>query len=152
MVLSLLLSVTAIAFAYWQSVMMNRGVEAQTWQGITHSNDEILYVFVDHPELRPYFYDTKELDENDPNYHAVLAVCELFLDFIDSMHDDYVYKLPGMEDGGKYREIWDLYFRDIFSSSPALRKYAKKKEQWYPKDEFGPYMSSYDNTSNNESP
>ena len=37
-------------------------------------------VFLDHPELRPYFYAGKDLDEADPLYPKVEAVADMHLD------------------------------------------------------------------------
>jgi hypothetical protein len=152
-VLSFIVSFGALIFTYYQSIISNRGVQSQTWQGITQQGNYISQIFVDHPNLRPYFYNSKPINNNDPNYNAVMSVCELYLDFIDSMHDDYVYALPGMEKNGKTRKYWDCYFKDMFASSPALCVYAVEKQHWYSPKAFIAYMPShyliiYQKTSN----
>ena len=94
--------------------------------------NEMSAVFIDHPQLRPYFYDGKPITKADPNYNAVMSYAEVYLNFIDELGDDYVYALKGMEKDGEYRKYWEKTFRDQFSTSPALRAYAKEKKDWYP--------------------
>lgn len=138
--LSFIVSFSALFFAFEQSRIANRGVEAQIWQQITQQGNDISRIFIDHPNLRPYFYDDKPIDRNDPNFQAVMPVCELYLDYIDSMQDEYVFALPGMGINGENRVLWDRYFKDMFASSPALRAYAIEKKFWYSPGEFDEYM------------
>lgn len=138
--LSFIVSIGALLFAFEQSRISNRGVEAQTWQEITQQGNDISRIFVDHPDLRPYFYDNKSIDRNDPNFQAVMSICELYLDYIDSMQDEYVFALPGMAKNGENRALWDRYFKDMFASSPALRAYSIEKKHWYSLGEFDAYM------------
>jgi len=152
--ISLFLTASALVFAGFQTMFLRRSVTeqtiqtklsrnavtAQTWQGLTQKGSEISKVFIDYPHLRPYFYESKPISTNDANYNAVMSVAELYLDFIDSLADDYVYDLPGMEPNGKYRVLWDRYFKDTFASSPALCACAKEKQSWYSSDEFNEYF------------
>jgi len=139
-ILSFIVSFGALIFTFNQLRIVNRGVNAQTWQGIIQQGNNISQIFVNHPNLRPYFYNSKSIDRNDPNFDAVMSVCELYLDFIDSMQDDYVFALPGMAKNGEYRKLWDRYFKEMFASSPALRAYAIEKQHWYSPDMFTAYM------------
>lgn len=141
-ILSFIVSFGVLIFAVEQARISNRGVEAQTWQEITQQGNDISRIFVDHPNLRPYFYDSVPIDRHDPNFHAVMSICELYLDYIDSMQDDYVFALPGMGINGENRVLWDQYFKDMFASSPALRTYAIDKQNWYAPGEFEQYMPS----------
>lgn len=148
LVLSLVLSAGAMIFAGVQTNLLQNSVaeqtiqtklsrdavQAQTWQILTQQGSDISRIFLDHPNLRPYFYDGKPLDKTDPNFNAVMAVSEMYLDFIEGFQDDYVFALPGMAKDGESRLLWDKYFKDMFASSPALRTYAKEKQNWYSTD------------------
>jgi hypothetical protein len=84
-------------------------------------------VFVKHPELHRYFYSGEDVSEGDPAYERVIAICELFLDYIDSV-------LTQEEQLPDFWPIdrWEQYFIDIFSSSPALCRYLNLTRGWYP--------------------
>lgn len=114
-----------------QTKLSRNAVTAQTWQNLTQPGYAISRVFVDHPNLRPYFYNSKSLDKADPNFDAVMAVAEMFLDFFDSFEDGYVYDLPGMAVGGEFRVLWERYFQDMFTLSPALCACAMERRGWY---------------------
>lgn len=123
-----------------QTKINNRGVTESCWQAITQQGNDISRIFVDHPKLRPYFYDGKSIKKSDHNYAAVMSIAELYLDYIDSMQDEYVFELPGMAEGGENRKLWDRFFKDMFSTSPALCSYATEKQNWYSPGEFDKYM------------
>ncbi len=155
MIFSFFVAAFALGFSGWQTMLVRHSlaeqtiqtrlsrnaVIAQTWQGLQQEGNDLSRLFVDKPHLRPYFYDSKPVDGSDPNYNAVLAVCELYLDFFDAFQDDYVFELPDMDKNGKNRLLWEQYFKDMFSSSPALCSYAKGKESWYSNStDFAEYM------------
>lgn len=139
-ILSFIISFGALYFSFEQSRITNRAVEAQTWQAITQQGYDISRIFVEHPNLRPYFYDGITIDRNATDFHAVMAICEMYLDFIDSMQDEHVFALPGMTENGENRALWNKYFKDIFASSPAIRAYAEEKKLWYSPGVFDEYM------------
>ncbi len=133
-VLSIVLSLCALGFTCYQTRLSRNAVTAQLWQNLTQPGNDITRLFIDHPNLRPYFYKAKPIDQSDPNFDAVMAVSEMYLDFIESFSDDYVLFLPGMAENGESRLLWDRYFKDLFTSSPALCAYAKEKQHWYSTD------------------
>lgn len=140
-VLSFIASAFAVVFTLHQVDVSRQAMMAQAWQNLMHPGYEISQAFLDFPELRPYFYEGKACPATDVNYHRVMVVCEMHLDFFDSFTDDYVYKLPDMARGAKSRILWDNYFRDTFATSPALRQYARNQQDWYSMDftqYFGP--------------
>lgn len=130
--LTLLVEIAGIVLIVWQVFLATNAFQAQTWQGLSQEMNELTKIFVEHPELAPYFEDEKELKENDPLLYAkVIALSDLFLDFIDGFDDNYVYKLDGMKTNGKNRKLWDKYFVDQFKSSPALCQRYSEVKDWY---------------------
>jgi hypothetical protein len=87
---------------------------------------EIDRLFIEKPELKPYFYGQKPLTVDDPDYNRVMSTAELFVDFMD-----YVTEVePALPE-----YPWDTlkcYFRDLLRTSPALQQYWQKHDQWYP--------------------
>jgi hypothetical protein len=139
-VFTLILTTLSLFYVGRQTKMLTNSSKAQTWQGLMQPGNEILKIFVEHPELRPYFYEGKVIKRDDEEYSQVMTVSEMFLDFIDSFHDDYVYDLPGMDANGETRHFWEQYFKDLFASSPALRDFLSEKQKWYPKSSFLRYL------------
>lgn len=108
-----------------------RSVTAQTWQVIVQEQTGISKLFVERPELRPYFHSQKSLSPSDPNYHAVMTIAEMYLDLIDGFEDGYVYQLPDMGKDGIDRILWDKYFNKLFRNSPALCvRYAELRDTY----------------------
>jgi hypothetical protein len=84
-------------------------------------------LFVEYPDLRPYFYDGVDIDAKDPSFRRVQALAEMHLDVFD-------YKLKHAETFAAYqpfREAEERWIRDMFRSSPILRRYCELRKGWY---------------------
>ncbi|HEV2694108.1 MAG TPA: hypothetical protein VG347_14530 [Verrucomicrobiae bacterium] len=106
------------------SINMINGLQ-QSMAKITVDLDR---VFVDRPELMPYFYGRKDISESDTNYLQVEATAVTVLDVFDiasSQPDRY-------KDQWKHPEAWDEWIIDTFSESPVLRQVLRKRADWYP--------------------
>lgn len=85
-------------------------------------------LFINCPELRPYFYSGKGITENDVLYNKAIAVAEYLLDFFESAllqikHFPTVQVWP--------RKQWEAYIIDSFANSPVLCKYLNSTKDWY---------------------
>ena len=76
---------------------------------------EHLKLFVEKPELRPYFEDKKPLNPNDAHAQAILATADMRLDVADAI-------LTYAAQRGAYNQItgWKNTFASAFRSSPVL--------------------------------
>jgi hypothetical protein len=84
-------------------------------------------IFFDHPELRPYFYEGKDLDEADPLYPKVAAVAEMHLDVFD--HDiEYRQQFPKQYYSPQAME---RFVHNMLAKSPVMRRYLRKNAEWY---------------------
>ena len=88
-------------------------------------------VFLDHPELRPYFFENKDLEETDPLYPQVEAVADMHLD-VFAYNLDYRLVFP---DGWRTAEGYKDYIRSRLALSPVLRRRLEKRADW-----FSPYL------------
>jgi hypothetical protein len=72
-------------------------------------------MFVEKPDLRPYFEHRKGLTDDDPKGEAVLALADVRLDAIDAI---LTYAIPTWRDD----EIlgWRSTFENAFRNSPVL--------------------------------
>jgi hypothetical protein len=88
-------------------------------------------IFLDHPELRPYFFEGKDLEESDPLYPKVEAVADMHLD-VYGYNLDYRLVFP---DDYRHPEAYKRYIRDMLARSPVVRRRLETKGEW-----FSPYL------------
>jgi hypothetical protein len=90
-------------------------------------------IFLEYPELRPYFYGGKVFKETDEVlFHKVSTVAETILDIFLSI----------IQRRKNFSNIWyiwpqeelDNYFRFVFANSPFLCNYLEGKHDWYIKE------------------
>jgi hypothetical protein len=126
--------VTLIVLIYQNKIIsMQTSYALQSVEGSIYSNittqslaeDEI---FINHPEMRPYFYAGKGLEPNDPLRHKVHATAEYLLDFFDSL-ESQLKKYPGLWIHEK-RE-WEANIVDQCAWSPVLCHYLEANRHWY---------------------
>jgi hypothetical protein len=85
-------------------------------------------LFIKNPETRPFFYEAKDIQPQDPLYDKVLATAEYLLDFFDSM-EKQLKRYPHLwihEQKG-----WQANTIDMFAWSPVLCRYLDASREWY---------------------
>ncbi len=105
-----------------------QSVEGNVFAGITSQTLAQDEIFINHPELRPYFYAGKELDHNDPLSSKVNATAEYLLDFYDSL-EGQLKKYPYLWIHEK--KTWEANLIDMFAWSPVLCRYLDATQEWY---------------------
>jgi hypothetical protein len=88
-------------------------------------------VFLDHPELWPYFFAGKDLEESDPMYPKVATVADMHLD-VFAYNLDYRHIFP---DDWRRPEGYKDYIRSRLALSPVMRRRLQQKADW-----FSPYL------------
>jgi hypothetical protein len=107
-----------------QSALANElaGVRAKV-QGV-EGIDRVVAYFVDHPELRAYLYDGKEVPDDPTERARVLAVAELMADAMQSIYWHYegqsVDALRPADSSLDIRSDLDDYAEFILAHSPAV--------------------------------
>lgn len=86
-------------------------------------------IFIRYPELRAYFYQSKEIDKSHPDFNRVRAIAELILDY-------FVTVLLQIKDfPSVYPESWWIeYITDMFANSPMLCRSLRDTQEWYISD------------------
>jgi hypothetical protein len=114
--------------------LQKRATDAQTWHGIVQQMVEVDKVFIDNPDLYPFFFESMK-PPNDKKLHAkVKSTAIMVLDFMDGFEDDYIRQLPEMGENGKNWVAWERYFIDQFATSPVLCDSYKDISTWYVKN------------------
>lgn len=114
--------VGAIVLTYGQVKASGVSLAASTHQNIISHTMEIDKLFIDNPELWPYFFDDKEIAEGDQNYDKALAVGYYHLDFFDTFvtqENAFSNTFPG---GRASRDAWYNYMHNTFRSGPIMCK------------------------------
>src|SRR5262249_22377425 len=92
---------------------------------------EISRIFVQYPELRPYFYDGKTIEEDHPDYLRAESVAETILDIIWTMYNQ-ANRVANQEFvTGDAKNLWVAYVTDAFVGGPILVKILTKRQNWY---------------------
>jgi hypothetical protein len=105
-----------------------QSVEGSIYSNITSQSLAEDKIFIDNPELRPYFYEGKMLEPNDPLKYKIWATAEYVLDFFDSL-ESQLKKYPNLWIHEK-RE-WEANIVDQFAWSPELCRYLDATRDWY---------------------
>jgi hypothetical protein len=87
-------------------------------------------LFLDYPEIRPYFYEGKDLDEAHPLYPKVEAAAEMHLDVFD-YNISFRKSFPQQY---HHPEASECYIRDMLAKSPVMRRRLTKKAEWFSPD------------------
>ncbi|HSV66497.1 MAG TPA: hypothetical protein VLJ59_11400 [Mycobacteriales bacterium] len=115
----------AVAVQTWR--LGQRTMHVMTYQGATDLTLDLDRVFLDQPQLRPYFYDGEPTPPVDhPEHHRVLAAAEFCLDVCECIWDHRT----------EYDEVdktaWREWIHHLLSRSPALCQLYREQPEWYP--------------------
>jgi hypothetical protein len=126
--------IVSLCFVAWQTRAVARqtaisnaiaGVSALNT--VLSSLREVYMVFIDHPELRPYFYGGREMPRSRRLRRQVSTIAEMLADVLESGLLQYRL-VPASESF----EIWENYCRYMLARSPALHALARKYPEWWP--------------------
>jgi hypothetical protein len=90
----------------------------------------ILKFFAEHPELRPYFYDNKDLNKaaSELEKSKVLTAAEMVGGFME------LVALQIEEQPAEIQLRWKTYVVDAYNSSSVLREHLATCASWYADD------------------
>jgi hypothetical protein len=88
------------------------------YQNMTAQMADVNRFFLEHLDLRRYFFDGAALPSVERERERVLAAAEMYLNVMDSV----LTQLPTLSRGGVAAD-WEAYFRDVYTSSPVIREF-----------------------------
>jgi hypothetical protein len=91
---------------------------------------EIMRFFAENPEVRPYFYDNKDLSEAPTELEKlrVLSTAEMVSGFME------LVALQLAEQPAEIQPRWKAYILDQYNSSAVLREHVDTCRAWYAED------------------
>jgi hypothetical protein len=121
--------IVTLLFLVRQTKFLSEALKASLFAPLDARQFDILKIFIDAPDLRPYFYDGAPTPPRDSSEYArVMAVAEYILDFFAAILIQR--KMYGKIVAGDW---WQAYMIDSFANSPALRELLDSRETWYRK-------------------
>lgn len=124
-VVGALVGLVGFAAVVYQLRQVERGLRGAGRSSIYDMAARLKQVFVDDPELRPYFFDGRELEESDPKYGKVVAAADFYCLYLEQIATQ-----SGVI-GSENRKQWLAYAAGIYARSPVLRNYLADKQSWY---------------------
>lgn len=90
----------------------------------------IMQFFAEHPEVRPYFYDNKELSKAETELEKLRVLCtaEMVGGFME------LVALQMAEQPAEIQPRWKAYITDGYDSSAVLREHLADCTAWYADD------------------
>ncbi len=126
--LSLLLTLCgliSIIFLMLQLKTASNALEKTAIYNISTREFEVNKLLFEHPELQPYFFSGKDINEDDAHYGAAAVVAGLRVDFAGLMDA----QSDVLSNSG--REVLERYIRHLFANSPIMCKHLDKDDQLY---------------------
>ena len=104
-----------------------KDVGATLYQHVTSLFNNLNAPFLEHPELRPYFYENRSPhDLSAENQHRALVIAEMFLDTFEWVEHD-ITKAKKVD-----KDSWRDYMLDVYASSIIVRNFHEKNPSWHP--------------------
>jgi len=127
-VAGVVVTVAGFFFVYYQIKQINRAGRASTHASIFSHSLELTRLMLDHPEVRPYLYDGKDIAEGDPAYNQVMLACEMLADFYEhvSLQRENLPK--------QSLDCWDKAMARRYLKNPVLEKYVEENGDVYARD------------------
>jgi hypothetical protein len=119
-----ILTATLVVFMF-QARAMTKTNQSSVYQTVADQMMSIDRLFIDRPDLRPYFYGGKPAPAGGDERERVIATSELIVDFMDNV----MMQEPNIPD--YLTSAWQTYFRSIAADSPSIREFWRENRRWY---------------------
>ncbi|CAA6603745.1 hypothetical protein MTBLM1_120052 [Rhodospirillaceae bacterium LM-1] len=119
--------ITAVGFVFvWNQLKRERvSLETQTAWQVYGLSLNIQTLFIDNPELRPYFHDEAPMPVAEPERSKVLAMAEIICDHLESL----VLSKEAMDID--VMNVWVPYMHGLYRKSPAIRDFLRHENEGY---------------------
>jgi hypothetical protein len=110
----------------WRQISLTNETLKQNNQTSIHTLSADIYKYLaDNSHLRPYLYDSRDSESQDPTTQQLLVFCEVLCDFFEFV----VVKQHTLDQS--FVDPWKLYMRRIYRNSPVFRRYFEETKEQY---------------------
>jgi hypothetical protein len=100
-----------------QTRISNSIASASVISNSTSGLREVLALFIEHPELRPYFYEFKSPPSQGNKRARIITAAEILADILEEG-----LSVNRLVQTVRFSEEWPLFCADMLTSSPALNE------------------------------
>jgi hypothetical protein len=134
------ISLVSLVFLVIQTRQMTDTLESTVLTGISARESEMDSVFVEYPELQPYFFSGVEIDESNSDFARVAAIARTRVAFIGHFFEQSTYVTELNNETSPTWQAWKRYIRRVFASSPIMCRMLSETAEDYTPD-FAPFAS-----------
>lgn len=125
-----IVGVVGIPLIVYQLHEVRRTIQGQTLSELYDHYHHVLSELLKKPELRPYFYENKIPEKDNPTLDVELeSMCELFAAVME--HACVQKKNVPFK---SWQECWETFVKERQKKSAVLRNYLHVNRDWYLKD------------------
>jgi hypothetical protein len=115
-----------------QTTAQVESLRSSSYIAVNSKQLELDSIFIQNPDLRPYFFEKKKIDKNDKNYYKVVSLADYTIDYFDLFYSQVDYFLPPKIDPKqKAFNSWNTYIKQSFKLSPVLCQRLNEVKSWY---------------------
>jgi hypothetical protein len=120
----------ALAVGAAQARIANNVSAVQAMEALSSSLQRVNLLFVEKPELRPYFYDKGEIPRDTELRNQVSALAEVMADYLETSLYTEDYLPDFYKENGKDLRNWIRFLRE---KSPVLIDVIETYPSWWPR-------------------
>jgi hypothetical protein len=121
-VAQLVATVIGFVFVVFQLRELQRATQGDTHADLYGQYMEMGKLFLRKPHLRPYFYDSAEIDVTAPNSARIKQEVAMMCELITTLLEHAALQRPNLP-GESWEECWRAYTYARFDSSSVLREW-----------------------------
>ena len=123
-VVQLLITAFGFYFIYRQFVLINKTIQFSNETSLYVENFQVRKNFLNHPELRQFFFDGLSIDKSHEKYLVATTIAEMYLNYLENLTSKSD-ALP------KIQEDLKIFIKDVLSSSPLMLEIVQKNSIRY---------------------
>jgi hypothetical protein len=145
-VLMSIVNLVTFLFLWDQTNQVSNTLSSTASQSIMSQQLQLDQIFIDKPELRPYFYAVNDqvtplpsnltTPEDQLMYSSIMALADLKLDYFYTVYDQSRYISDFKNAESEESLEWQRYLVDSFNQSPAMCQRIIEVRGWYPEAIF----------------
>jgi len=126
-----------VPFVAWQINLAINSIEDNAQNFLSSGVQEINKVFIEKPELWPYFEEGLKASKEDKNYNAVMALADMHIDFFDALWIQ-TDNIDSLYEGDDWNS-WNNWIMNVTKNSPNLCERFDDTKRFYSKG-FANYL------------
>jgi hypothetical protein len=111
-----------------QTRIANQVAGANAQLASTERMNEVLGIFVQYPELRPYFYGGRTPSNDETSQQRLETIADMLADVVETSLD-IAHRLPSFS----YNlSDWEDYAQFMLTNGPVFRSWIDQHPHWFP--------------------